>query len=273
MILKWAACQGCPFCFWDQKSEFLSFIKKILSFQISGLLNSILMIIIRLLLPAILFLIVYAQVYGQLIDPVSFHITDVPDQVKAGERFEVTVRAEIKGDWHLYSALNDPDAGPFPTTFTSTADNLMLAGKVSETEPRIVLDPNFNAKLGWHSGEAFFTVPVVFDTVARGKKMISLNILYQVCDDRSCLPPKTKQVSREITVAGVADVPFVYTNPSSQDFFLKFYSFPSVLGSPLENREWIFWMITVITILGMLSYRWYARRDPNQKHGGSIIDE
>ncbi|CAN5308654.1 hypothetical protein BH23BAC3_BH23BAC3_06520 [soil metagenome] len=217
------------------------------------------MTIIRFLLPAILFLIGFDQSYGQLIDPVRYHILEVPDQVKAGERFEVTVRAEIEGEWHLYSALNDPDAGPYPTTFSSAADNLMLAGDVRETEPRIVLDPNFNAKLGWHSGEAFFTVPVVFDTVARGRKSVSLDILYQVCDDRSCLPPKTKQVSREITVAGIADVPFANTNPSNQRFFLKFYSFPSVLISPLENREWIFWMITVFAVFGISSYRWYAK--------------
>lgn len=228
------------------------------------------MIIIRLLLPAILFLMICAQVHGQLIDPVTYQITEVPDQVKAGERFEITIRAEIKGDWHLYSALNDPDAGPYPTNFSSAADNLMLAGEVRETEPRIVLDPNFNAKLGWHSGEAFFTVPVVFDTVARGKKTISLDILYQVCDDRSCLPPKTKQVSREISVAGVADVPFVNTNPSSQDFFLKFYSFPSVLISPLENREWIFWILTVFGVFGIFTYMWNSGRNPDQKKGGGI---
>lgn len=223
------------------------------------------MIIFRLLLSAVLFLMVCAQANAQLIDPVSYYITEVPDQVKAGERFEVTVRAEIEGNWHLYSALNDPDAGPYPTTFSSAAGHLMLAGDISETEPQIVLDPNFNAELGWHSGEAFFTIPVVFDTVARGRKTVSLDILYQVCDDRSCLPPKTKQASGEITVAGIADVPFVNTHPSNQGFFLKFYSTPSVLISAIENSEWIFWLTALFGIFGAASYRWYTGRDPNQK--------
>jgi hypothetical protein len=143
---------------------------------------------------------------AQLLDPVSYQITDSPEQVKAGEIFSVTVRAEIDGEWHLYSALNDPDAGPYPTTFSSGEQNLHVAGEISESDARIVLDPNFNAKLGWHSNDAQFIVPLAFDTTAAGSNTITLDILYQVCDDKSCLPPKTKQVSAEVLVSGVSDL-------------------------------------------------------------------
>ena len=147
-------------------------------------------------------------VQGQLLDPVSFSISNAPDQVKAGEIFSITVKASIDGDWHLYSSLNDPDAGPYPTTLSVTNDYAGIAGEIKETEAKIVLDPNFNEKLGWHSNEAEFTVPVAFRENVQGVKELEIDILYQVCDDKSCLPPKVKSVHKNIEVAGLSDSPY-----------------------------------------------------------------
>src|SRR5690625_5535116 len=99
---------------------------------------------------------------AQLLDPVEYTITETPSEVKAGEVFEVVVKATIEGEWNLYSVLNDPDAGPYPTKFTSGRGDMAVAGAVTESPASIELDPNFNAELGWHSGEAFFTIPVAF---------------------------------------------------------------------------------------------------------------
>jgi|GEM_PF-1383833 len=197
---------------------------------------------IYLLLTAALIFLYCDTANAQLLDPVSYQITDAPEQVKAGEKFSVIVRAEIDGDWHLYSALNDPDAGPYPTTFSSGEENLQIAGTVSESEVRIVLDPNFNAKLGWHSDEAHFTVPLAFDTTAAGNNTITLDILYQVCDDKSCLPPKTKQVSAEVLVSGISESPFIGGANSGKNILNSFYTFPSGIISSLNGVEWIFWL-------------------------------
>ena len=147
-------------------------------------------------------------VYGQMLDPVSYSVTDAPGQVKAGEVFEVTIEANIDGNWHLYSVANDPDAGPYPTQFSSANPKMTVAGEVQETEPVIEMDPNFNTELGWHTKQATFRVPVAFQTDASGSTMIDLEVLYQVCDDKSCLPPKTKSITKSITINGVADEPF-----------------------------------------------------------------
>lgn len=147
-------------------------------------------------------------VYGQLLDPVDYRITQSPDTVKAGEVFNVDVVADIEGDWHLYSILNDPDAGPFPTAFSSGSSLMTIAGDVTETEAVIAFDPNFNTELGWHSNRAEFKIPIAFRPDVVGAQNIQLEVLYQVCDDVSCLPPKTKQIEAEIVLAGVADTPF-----------------------------------------------------------------
>lgn len=147
-------------------------------------------------------------VYGQLIDPVQYQIVNSPDTTEAGEVFDVIIEASIDGDWHLYSVLNDPDAGPFPTSFSSSSSNMAIAGEVKETEADIEFDPNFETELGWHSNSASFTIPVAFRENLQGLQDISLEVLYQVCDDKSCLPPKTKQIKGEVVLAGVAANPF-----------------------------------------------------------------
>lgn len=147
-------------------------------------------------------------VQGQMLDPVSYAVADAPDQVKAGAVFEVTVKATIDGKWHLYSIANDPDAGPYPTKFSSANPELAIAGKVKESEPVIEMDPNFNTELGWHTKEATFTIPMVFKQEVGSTSMIDLEVLYQVCDDKSCLPPKTKSITQSIAISGVADNPY-----------------------------------------------------------------
>jgi len=156
-------------------------------------------------------------VQAQLLDPVSYKIVESPDTVKSAEIFNVVVEAEIDGEWHLYSALNDPDAGPYPTTFSSASGSMKIAGEIEESEARIVLDPNFNAKLGWHSNRAVFTIPVAFRENVQGKGTINLEVLYQVCDDKSCLPPKTKSINTPVVLAGISDNPVTFSGNGQND--------------------------------------------------------
>ena len=148
-------------------------------------------------------------VFGQLLDPVSYTLTEVPDTVEAGKVFEVTVEASIDDNWHLYSILNEPDLGPYPTQFSTPLSDMSIAGEVEESEAEIAYDPNFETDLGWHSGSAQFKIPIAFRNNLQGEQTLSLEVLYQVCDDRSCLPPKTKEIKGEVFLAGVSDSPFV----------------------------------------------------------------
>jgi len=141
-------------------------------------------------------------IQAQMLDPVSYSIADAPKRVTAGDTFTVTIKADIDGDWHLYSVANDPDAGPYPTEFSSGNPHLSVTGEVSESDPIIEVDPNFNAKLGYHEGSAIFKVPLTFDKSAGSSSMIDLKVHYQVCNDKSCLPPKTKTITQSITVEG-----------------------------------------------------------------------
>lgn len=143
--------------------------------------------------------------YAQIPDPVKYEVSEIPDTVQAGEVFEILVEASIEGKWHLYSVLNDPDAGPYPTEFSAKSSNFVLAGKTSETKADIEFDPNFEAELGWHTSFASFTIPVAIKSELQGKQTLDIEVYYQVCDDRVCLPPKRKSIIAGVFVNGVAD--------------------------------------------------------------------
>src|SRR6056297_253194 len=190
-------------------------------------------------------------VYGQLLDPVDYQITDHPETVAAGEVFNVTVKATIDGDWHLYSVLNDPDAGPYPTTFSSASNQMALAGDVEESEAVIAFDPNFETELGWHSKEAEFTIPVAFRAELQGEQTIQLEVLYQVCDDVSCLPPKTKQIESVVNLDGVADSPYEDFEEISQADVE--FEMTSSAGVPLDDIWTYIWIALTAGLAALLT--------------------
>ncbi len=131
-------------------------------------------------------------VYSQLIEPVTFQIDQdsLPAAVAAGELLFVTVRADIDDQWYLYSIHNNPDDGPIPTMFSSGGSEMHISGDIKESQAELKYDPNFDAELGLHSEEAFFRVPARFLQNLTGEKEIKLNVHFQACDDKSCLPPR-----------------------------------------------------------------------------------
>lgn len=159
-------------------------------------------------------------IQAQIPDPVKFNVVNSPDEVLAGDVFEVEIEASIEGDWHLYSILNDKDAGPFPTEFSAATDNFVIAGEVRESKAEIEFDPNFEAELGWHSNFSTFTVPVAIKTHLNGKQNLDIEVFYQVCDDKVCLPPKTKSIIAAVEVTGISENPVeaaIQTEEQSSD--------------------------------------------------------
>jgi thiol:disulfide interchange protein DsbD len=156
-------------------------------------------------------------IQAQIPDPVKFNISEAPDSVLAGDIFEIEIEASIEGNWHLYSVLNDEDAGPFPTEFSAASGNFVISGDVVESDADIEFDPNFEAELGWHSSFATFTIPIAIKTDQTGKQNLDIEVYYQVCDDKVCLPPKTKSIIAGVEVAGVSDNPIEASAPGQSN--------------------------------------------------------
>jgi thiol:disulfide interchange protein DsbD len=220
-----------------------------------------------------------SSLFAQIPDPVQFSVVSVPDTVMAGERFEIELHASIEGDWHLYSVLNDPEAGPFPTQFSAKSPNFFLTEKVRESEADIEFDPNFETDLGWHSSFAQFTLPVSVYTSKLGTQILDIEAFYQVCDDRVCLPPTSKSIITTVFVAGVADNPLPEARRSAETQISE-----ANTGSNTANGEGIFSFLWIAILAGFaalltpcvfpmipLTVSYFAKQEESKRGVGSAV--
>lgn len=156
-------------------------------------------------------------IHAQIPDPVKFDISNAPESAKAGEVFTVEVKATIEENWNLYSILNAPDAGPYPTSFTANSDNFVIAGEIIESEAKVDFDPNFETELGLHANRATFKIPVAVKTNVDGAQNLDVEVFYQACDDRVCLPPKKKSIIAAVNIDGVADEVYAGLNDAEHN--------------------------------------------------------
>ena len=231
------------------------------------------------LLTLFLGLFLYGNVNAQIPDPVKFSIVSVPDTVMAGEPFEIELNANIEGDWHLYSVLNDPEAGPFPTDFSANSPNFFFTEEVRESKADIEFDPNFGTDLGWHSTFAQFTLPVSIFVTKLGTQILDIEAFYQVCDDRVCLPPTSKSIIAAIYVSGVVDNPLLeatlakdtqpsqiisISNAASNEGIFSFIWIAILAGYAALLTPCVFPMIP-------LTVSYFAKQDESKRGVGSAV--
>jgi hypothetical protein len=114
--------------------------------------------------------------------------------LKANEKFQAKLVAQIEENWHLY-AVEQPEGGPFPTKITiSDGAPFQIDGKTVSPAPITKLDPNFQIETKFFERRAEFDLPLVTKADAQADNL-TVNVKYQVCDDKICLPPKTVKVS------------------------------------------------------------------------------
>ncbi len=114
--------------------------------------------------------------------------------IKAEEKFSAKIKAEIERNWHLY-ALDQPEGGPVATKIKlPEGSSFEIDGKIDSSKPIQKFDPNFEIETKFFDLEAEFDIPLKATKDFIGNDLV-LNIRFQVCDDKICLPPKTVKVS------------------------------------------------------------------------------
>lgn len=135
-------------------------------------------------------------------DAVTWKITDGPEvPVKPSAKFKVTLTATVTPGWRIYS-VKPVAQGPAPTRiWVAEGQPFPQAGVVWATTPRMLQDSTFNKELETYEGEAQFVVPlrVPFNTDT-GSLMMVVNVSYQACNEKICLPPQTIKLTRAIYV-------------------------------------------------------------------------
>jgi hypothetical protein len=102
--------------------------------------------------------------------------------------------ATIMAGWHVY-ALSQPAGGPTPLKITIPSGSpFMLAGPIAETQVVRHFDPNFNMETVYYIETANFNLALKEVDAARGE-ILPIDVRFQACNDRLCLPPYTMHVS------------------------------------------------------------------------------
>ena len=162
--------------------------------------------------------------FGQ--NPVTWSIKAIaPGSLKPDQRIAAQVTAQIQDGWHLYS-LTQGAGGPIPTRISvPDGQAFRLAGNVTGPRPRVSLDPNFEINTETHEGSVTFNVPIaVVADVPTTSQSLRVNVRYQACNDKNCLPPRTAKLSVPITLAAGTPVTSGLSVPST--------SLPNMKPSP-----------------------------------------
>jgi thiol:disulfide interchange protein DsbD len=94
-------------------------------------------------------------------------------------------------DWHVYSVTQGP-GGPIPTTVAVAArPPFARAGAIRGPAPVTAFDPNFEIKTETYGGTFTLVLPMRLAAGASGSHgTLGIEIGFQACTNRVCLPPK-----------------------------------------------------------------------------------
>lgn len=160
-----------------------------------------------------LVLLATASLFAQKLDPVHWALGPILE-TKAGAEFKIPVRAKLDEHWHLYSLTTPPP--PRPTKIQAVEGASYEVIRVDQPTPNRKLDANFGSET------ETFDDAVEFTLVAKALKDIPTNaadlmveVRFQACDDKQCLPPKKKQVAYDANFAFTPAPPKAAAQPAA----------------------------------------------------------
>ena len=123
--------------------------------------------------------------FAQVENPVNWTFSATKISAK---QYELHMSAAVEGNWHIYA--QDAGEGPEPTSFTFVKNPLVkLDGKVKEIgKLESHYDANFKSTLKFYNGKVDFVQKVNVKSTAN--TVIKGSVLFMVCNDKRCLPPK-----------------------------------------------------------------------------------
>ena len=99
----------------------------------------------------------------------------------------VYIKVIIKENWHLYSQNIKP-GGLIKTVFTfQKSKDYILVGKTIEPKPIVKYENSLKMDVGYFQNQVIFQQKIKLNKPTAIVKGV---VNFQVCDDKSCLPPK-----------------------------------------------------------------------------------
>jgi Disulphide bond corrector protein DsbC len=128
----------------------------------------------------------------------AFVVSATP--VKAGAKTTIALSGEVQQGWHVY-AESQPARGPIPLRIALDENQVArIRGKIVGTSPTKRHDKSFGLETQLYLGDFTLRIPVEVERSSIGKQIIPLNVRFQACNDRTCLPPRTIHLSVPVEV-------------------------------------------------------------------------
>jgi len=120
--------------------------------------------------------------------------------VAPGGRVSVAVTAKIAEGWHVYG-LDELRGGPRPLAIALAAGQPFKAGKLQAPEPEREFDTSFEQVTTFYNKTTTFKLPVTVSREApAGPASINLEVAFQACDGRICLPGRTVKLVAPVQI-------------------------------------------------------------------------
>lgn len=148
--------------------------------------------------------------------PITWTLAGSPKSAAVGKPFHAKLSATIPVGWHLYS-LTQPPGGPIAMEVTLPGAEFRLQGPIDAPPPQVAPDPNFQIETETYADSLHLVVPIVAQV--GGARVLQVNVRYQTCTDRYCLPPTTDVLQWPMAVTGgtgtaaAAPPPAISTTP------------------------------------------------------------
>ncbi|MBP6715631.1 MAG: thioredoxin family protein [Acidobacteria bacterium] len=136
--------------------------------------------------------------------PVHWSLKVAPaGQIAPGGSVTATATAAIDPGWHVYALTQGP-GGPHALEVTVQKSPVFsLGGKPTSPLPTRAFDPNFNMETEFHADSAEITIPIkIAKPAPGGPAVLSIDMSYQTCNERLCLPPAVETLTAQFDVQG-----------------------------------------------------------------------
>jgi thiol:disulfide interchange protein len=146
-----------------------------------------------------LLLLAVSSLPAQRLNPIQWTLSVEPDKAAPGGTIQAKLKGILEPGWHIYSPTTPP--GPVRTTIKLVESPAIGAAKLYQPAPVRKFDQNFNGDTETFDKEVTFVLQAeLTPNAAAGPLEVTAQMRYQMCDDRQCLPPRTKTAAAIITI-------------------------------------------------------------------------
>ena len=130
-------------------------------------------------------------------------LQDAQHSLQPNLKVDLSLSAQIDSGWHIYASPQPPGSPVIPTEITiPDGQPLTVVGAIKPPPAESKMDPTIGNETTVYESSVDFIVPLkVAKKAHSGKQTLEVDVRYQACNNRMCLPPRTEKVEAAIEIA------------------------------------------------------------------------